>query len=153
VLIFKKKLAQTWLCGRVHDAAVLVHPESPLSVVELADVVGSTSKILKATQELPNKQFIVATEDGIFHKMKELSPNKEFISAPTAGDSATCKSCAACPWMKMNDISRLERILETGDNEIHIDESVRVKAEVSLKRMVDFAQKHISPDVKITGDA
>ena len=135
------------------DAAVLVHPESPASVIALADVVGSTSKILKATKELPNKQFIVATEDGIFHKMKELSPSKEFISAPTAGDGATCKSCAACPWMKMNDVSRLEQILKTGENEIQIDESVRVDAEKSLKRMVDFAKKHISPDIKVTGNA
>lgn len=134
------------------DAAVLVHPESPASVIELADVVGSTSKILKATRELPNKKFIVATEDGIFHKMKEYSPDKEFISAPTAGDGATCKSCAACPWMKMNDISRLENILITGENEIHIDEKIRKKAEVSLKRMVDFAKQHISPDIKITGN-
>ena len=82
------------------DAAVLVHPESPANVVALADVVGSTSKILNATKELPNKKFIVATEDGIFHKMKEYSPEKEFISAPTGGDGAKCKSCAACPWMK-----------------------------------------------------
>lgn len=134
------------------NAAVLVHPESPASVIALADVVGSTSKILKATKELPNKQFIVATEDGIFHKMKKLSPKKEFISAPTAGDGATCKSCAACPWMKMNDVSRLEQILSTGENEIQIDETVRIKAEKSLKRMVDFAKKHISADVKITGD-
>ena len=135
------------------EAAVLVHPESPASVVALADVVGSTSKILKATKELPNKQFIVATEDGIFHKMKELSPDKEFISAPTAGDGATCKSCAACPWMKMNDVNRLEQILKTGENEIHIDETVRVDAEKSLKRMVNFSKKHISPDIKVTGNA
>ena len=134
------------------NAAVLVHPESPASVVALADVVGSTSKILNATRELPNKKFIVATEDGIFHKMKEFSPDKEFISAPTGGDGATCKSCAACPWMKMNDLNRLENVLKTGANEIVIDEAVRKKAEVSLKRMVDFAKKHISPDINVTGD-
>ena len=134
------------------DAAVLVHPESPASVVKLADVVGSTSKILNATRELPNKKFIVATEDGIFHKMKEHSPDKEFISAPTGGDGATCKSCAACPWMKMNTLDKLEHVLKTGENEIIIDEPVRKKAEVSLKRMVDFAKKHISSNINITGD-
>ena len=134
------------------DAAVLVHPESPASVVALADVVGSTSKILNATRELPNKKFIVATEDGIFHKMKEHSPDKEFISAPTGGDGATCKSCAACPWMKMNDLNKLENVLNTGANEIIIDEAIRIKAEVSLKRMVDFAKKHISPNINVTGD-
>ncbi len=135
------------------DAAVLVHPESPMSVVDLADVVGSTSKILNATRELPNKKFIVATEDGIFHKMKQYSPDKEFIAAPTAGNGATCKSCAQCPWMKMNDLQRLNRVLDTGENEIHIEEEVRAKAERSLKRMVDFANEHIRPGMKVTGNA
>jgi len=135
------------------DAAVLVHPESPMSVVDLADVVGSTSKLLKATKELPNKKFIVATEDGIFHKMSQYSPDKEFIAAPTAGSGATCKSCAQCPWMKMNDLQRLEKVLATGDNEILIEEEVRAKAERSLKRMVDFANEHIRPGMKVTGNA
>ena len=135
------------------DAAVLVHPESPMSVIDLADVVGSTSKILAATRELPNKQFIVATEDGIFHKMKQYSPDKEFIAAPTAGSGATCKSCAQCPWMKMNDLQRLEKVLESGDNEVHIDEEVRSKAARSLTRMVDFANTHIRPGIKVTGNA
>ena len=135
------------------DAAVLVHPESPMSVVDLADVVGSTSKLLNATRELPHKQFIVATEDGIFHKMSQYSPDKEFIAAPTAGNGATCKSCAQCPWMKMNDLKRLVRVLETGDNEIHIDENIRIKAERSLRRMVDFANEHIRPGIKVTGNA
>ena len=135
------------------DAAVLVHPESPASVVELADIVGSTSKLLNATRDLPNKKFIVATEDGIFHKMQEYSPEKEFISAPTGGDGATCKSCAACPWMKMNDLNRLEKVLITGENEVIIDEEIRSKAQISLKRMVDFSAEHISPDIKVTGDA
>ncbi|NND81247.1 MAG: quinolinate synthase NadA [Gammaproteobacteria bacterium] len=135
------------------DAAVLVHPESPMSVIDLADVVGSTSKILAASRELPNKQFIVATEDGIFHKMKQYSPDKEFIAAPTAGEGATCKSCARCPWMKMNDLQRLHKVLKTGDNEIQIDEEIRVKAARSLKRMVDFANEHIRPGIKVTGNA
>ena len=135
------------------DAAVLVHPESPHSVIDIADVVGSTSKLLNATKELPNKKFIVATEDGIFHKMQQYSPNKEFIAAPTAGSGATCKSCAQCPWMKMNDLQRLHNVLQTGENEIQIDEAVRIKAEKSLKRMVDFANEHIKPGMKVTGNA
>lgn len=135
------------------DAAVLVHPESPMNVIDLADVVGSTSKLLKATQELPNKQFIVATEDGIFHKMKQYSPDKEFFAAPTAGNGATCKSCAQCPWMKMNDLQRLSKVLDNGDNEIFIQEQTRVKAAKSLIRMVDFAKEHIRADIKVTGNA
>ena len=135
------------------EAAVLVHPESPMNVIDLADVVGSTSKLLNATRELPNKKFIVATEDGIFHKMKQFSPDKEFIAAPTAGNGATCKSCAQCPWMKMNDLQRLSNVLDTGDNEIHIEESTRKLAARSLKRMVDFANEHIRPGMKVTGNA
>ena len=135
------------------DAAVLVHPESPMNVIDLADVVGSTSKLLKASQELPNKQFIVATEDGIFHKMKQYSPDKEFIAAPTAGNGATCKSCAQCPWMKMNDLQRLSKVLDNGDNEIFIEEQTRIKAAKSLKRMVDFAKEHIRADINVTGNA
>jgi len=120
------------------DAAVLVHPESPLSVSELADVVGSTSQIIRASQELPNKQFIVATDKGIFHKMRMLAPDKVFIEAPTAGSGATCRSCAHCPWMGMNILENLESSLAEGSNEILIDEDIRLRAMVPLQRMVDF---------------
>lgn len=135
------------------DAAVLVHPESPPEVIRLADRVGSTSQIIRAARELPNDTFIVATEDGIFHKMKEQAPGKTFIAAPTAGEGATCKSCAHCPWMKLNDLQRLEHVLDTGANEVFIDEAIRVEAEKSLKRMVNFAREHVHPDMKVSGDA
>lgn len=135
------------------DAAVLVHPESPPDVIRLADRVGSTSQIIRAARELPNDTFIVATEEGIFHKMKEQAPGKTFIAAPTAGEGATCKSCAHCPWMKLNDLQRLEHVLDTGANEVFIDEAIRVEAEKSLKRMVNFAREHVHPDMKVSGDA
>ena len=76
------------------QAAVLVHPESPPSVVALADVVGSTSALINAVQTLPNDSFIVATDRGIFHKMRQLAPHKKLLEAPTAGEGATCESCA-----------------------------------------------------------
>ena len=120
------------------DAAVLVHPESPLSVSELADVVGSTSQIIRASQELPNEKFIVATDKGIFHKMRMLAPDKVFIEAPTAGSGATCRSCAHCPWMGMNILENLESSLADGSNEILIEEDIRLRAMVPLQRMVDF---------------
>ncbi len=135
------------------DAAVLVHPESPPGVIELADRVGSTSQIIQAAQDMPNETFIVATEEGIFHKMREKAPGKTFIAAPTAGEGATCKSCAQCPWMKLNDLQRLEHVLDTGANEVRIDEAVRVEAEKSLKRMVNFAREQIHPKMKVSGDA
>ena len=110
------------------EAGVLVHPESPAGVVKLADVVGSTTALIKAAKELPNKIFIVATDNGIFHKMQEVAPGKTFLEAPTAGKGATCQSCAHCPWMAMNDLEKLAQTLETGSNEIHIEEAIRQKA-------------------------
>ena len=120
------------------EAAVLVHPESPQNVIEMADVVGSTTTLINAAQTLPNKSFIVATDNRIFYKMKQLAPDKLFVEAPTAGEGATCKSCAHCPWMAMNGLHNLLNVLETGENEIQIDEDIRKAAYRSTKRMLDF---------------
>jgi len=122
------------------DAAVLVHPESPEEIVMLADVVGSTTQIINAAKTLPNKKFIVATDSGIFYKMKQEAPGKEFIEAPTHGEGATCNSCAHCPWMAMNGLHNLLEVLKTGNNEILVDEAVRVKALKSTQRMLNFAK-------------
>lgn len=120
------------------EAKVLVHPESPGPVIALADVVGSTTQIINAAREMDADTFIVATERGIFHKMQQAAPGKHFIAAPNAGEGAMCESCAECPWMKMNDLPRLEQVLETGDNEILIEESIRKQAARSITRMVEF---------------
>lgn len=120
------------------DAAVLVHPESPDSVVELADVVGSTTQIIRASQELPNEKFIVATDRGIFYKMRQAAPTKTFIEAPTAGNGATCRSCAHCPWMGMNALENLESSLANGTNEITVDPEIAKRALLPLERMVNF---------------
>ncbi|MCA1979264.1 MAG: quinolinate synthase NadA [Thiobacillus sp.] len=120
-------------------AAVLVHPESPAAVIAQADVVGSTTQLIEAVKTLPNTEFIVATDNGIFHKMRAAAPGKILLEAPTAGEGATCQSCAHCPWMAMNGLKNLAHVLETGDNEIHIDEAIRAKARLSIQRMLDFA--------------
>ena len=120
------------------DAAVLVHPESPQAMVDIADVVGSTTQLIKAAQNMPNKHFIVATDRGIFYKMQQATEDKVFIEAPTGGSGATCRSCAHCPWMAMNDLRKLEHVLRTGDNEIHIDPQLRQAAYKPLKRLLDF---------------
>ncbi|BBP02132.1 quinolinate synthase NadA [Sulfuriferula nivalis] len=124
------------------DAAVLVHPESPADVIALADVVGSTTQIIRAAQTMPNREFIVATDNGIFHKMHAAAPGKVFIEAPTAGVGATCKSCAHCPWMAMNGLRSLAHVLETGVNEILVDSATQQKAVLSIQRMLDFAAQH-----------
>ena len=133
-----KATALEELMKHIPDAKVLVHPESPGPVIELADVVGSTTQIINAAKELDADTFIVATERGIFHKMKEAAPNKKFIAAPTAGEGATCESCAECPWMKMNDLQRLKKVLKTGDNEIELDPNILKQAARSITRMVEF---------------
>lgn len=120
------------------EAAVLVHPESPASVVELADVVGSTSQLIKATQTLANPTFIVATDRGIFYKMQQAAPDRQLIEAPTAGNGATCRSCAHCPWMAMNTLPRVLQSLEQGTDEILVDPALIPRAVQPLQRMLDF---------------
>ncbi|WP_068545073.1 quinolinate synthase NadA [Thalassotalea crassostreae] len=122
------------------DAAILVHPESPLSVVALADAVGSTSQLIKAAQDMPHKKFIVATDRGIFYKMQQLCPDKEFFEAPTAGEGATCRSCAHCPWMAMNGLQAIhDSLIDGSGREIFVDMDVRDGALKSLGRMLDFS--------------
>ncbi|QBY03275.1 quinolinate synthase NadA [Thalassotalea sp. HSM 43] len=122
------------------DAAVLVHPESPSSVVDLADAVGSTSQLIKAAQEMPNKKFIVATDRGIFYKMQQLCPDKEFFEAPTAGEGATCRSCAHCPWMAMNGLKAIhDSLIDPTGREIFVDMELRQGALKSLNRMLNFS--------------
>lgn len=125
------------------DAAVLVHPESPQSVIAIADVVGSTSQLIHASKTLPNQQLIVATDEGIFYKMQQASPDKEFLIAPTAGSGATCRSCANCPWMAMNNLEKIIHALEEGSDEIHVDASLGQKAMRPLQRMLDFKASNL----------
>ncbi|CAG20926.1 quinolinate synthase NadA [Photobacterium profundum] len=134
------------------DAAVLVHPESPASVVALADAVGSTSQLIKAAKELPNTKLIVATDKGIFFKMQQMVPDKELVEAPTAGAGATCRSCAHCPWMAMNGLKAIESALVEGGekHEIFVDEALRVKSLIPLNRMLNFAAEL---QLKVKGNA
>jgi quinolinate synthase len=123
------------------DAAVLVHPESPQAIVDLADAVGSTSQLIQAAKTLPNPQMIVATDRGIFYKMQQACPDKELLEAPTAGEGATCRTCAHCPWMAMNGLKAIADGLEHGgsQHEIHVDAALREGALISLNRMLTFA--------------
>ena len=120
------------------QAKILVHPESPAEVVALADAVGSTSAILKAAQTLDASEFIVATDKGMMHKLRQLNPGKTFYEAPTAGNSATCKSCAHCPWMAMNGLAGVAHVLETGANAVHVDPALIPRARLPIDRMLAF---------------
>jgi len=126
------------------DAKVLVHPESPASVIAQADVVGSTTQLLRAAETLGARTFIVATDNGILHKMRQAQPGKVFLEAPTSGSGATCKSCAHCPWMAMNVLDRLAGTLESAlagsrAQEIRVDPALGLRARRPIDRMLDFA--------------
>lgn len=133
------------------QAMVLAHPESPASVLALADVVGSTSQMIEAAQRLSAQLFIVATDNGLLHQMRRLAPGKSFIEAPTAGNGATCKSCAHCPWMAMNSLESLALTLEEGNNEVWVEPELGVAAHRSVDRMLNFARTHGAPPAS-TGD-
>lgn len=128
------------LMNEYPEAAVLVHPESPAAVIELADRVGSTTQIIKAATEMENRQFIVATDQGIFYKMQQSAPDKELIIAPTAGHGATCYSCANCPWMAMNELEALAQVFDQGDNEVFVEPELGKRAMLPLTRMLEFGQ-------------
>ena len=121
------------------QAKVLVHPESPPSVIAQADVVSSTTGIIQAVRNSPAREFIVATDRGIFYKIRQAAPDKTLIEAPTAGNSATCRSCAHCPWMAMNGLRKLAATLRSGSNEIHVPADIAARAVRPIRRLLDFS--------------
>ncbi len=122
------------------EAGLLVHPESPEEMLESADAVGSTSQLIAAAASLPHPSFIVATDKGIFYKMQQKVPHKTLIEAPTRGAGGSCQSCAHCPWMAMNGLAGILRVVEDWPNacEVTVDASVIEGAKKSLGRMVAF---------------
>jgi quinolinate synthase len=131
-----KKLQQKY-----PNALTLVHPESPRSVVKLADIIGSTTALINAVKNKPNPEFIVATDNGIFHKMREANPIAKIIEAPTSGEGADCESCAHCTWMAMNNLQKLAKVLKNNENEIKIDTNILKLAQNSITRLLDFTEK------------
>jgi quinolinate synthase len=111
--------------------------------------------LIAAAQSLDADEFIVATDNGILHKMKMAAPGKRFIEAPTAGNSATCKSCAHCPWMAMNGLQNLADVLESGNNEIQVDREIGRKAVICIDRMLAFAAERkatVAPGPNLAGE-
>ena len=133
------------------EARVLVHPESPAAVIAQADRVGSTTGLIQAVMEMDAREFIVATDRGIFHKMRQAAPEKILIEAPTAGKSATCVSCAHCPWMAMNSLRKVARVLTSGANEIHVDGDIAARARAPIQRLLDFSRDQAR--IRLANDA
>ena len=136
------------------EAAILVHPESPAAVTALADVVGSTTQLIAAVGKLPTSTFIVATDQGILHDMRQRYPGKTFLAAPTAGTGGTCKSCAFCPWMAMNSLQGVEQALLHSHGAIELDAELGRAARKPIERMLQFAaaRKQASQRVQASGD-
>jgi quinolinate synthase len=121
------------------EAKILVHPESAYTLVEMADVVGSTTQLIDAVKTLDTPTFIIATDNGIFYKMQQAMPDKHLIEAPTGGIGATCTMCAHCSWMAMNSLAGIVNVLENEKNEVFVAEDIRLKAFNSTQRLLDFA--------------
>ena len=130
------------LKNKFPDCDILVHPESPRSIIQLADVVGSTTKLIEASKSSKKKYIIVATEKGILYQMKKLSPHKIFLEAPTEGDGATCKSCGRCPWMNMNTLDKLINVFDNQVNEIKLSREIIDSAKLPIERMVSFKNNY-----------
>lgn len=125
------------------EAAILAHPESPSSVLDLADVIGSTTHLIKASKTMPHKRFIVATDTGIFYKMQQESPTKDFIAAPTLSEGGSCKACSKCPWMGMNTLKSIYNALSTDANIVNLDIDIIKGAQIGMQRMVNFQKNYI----------
>jgi quinolinate synthase len=138
------------LMEKYPEAEVLVHPESPESVIAKADFVGSTKQIIAAGKASKADTLIIATDYGLFYKMRQVVPDKRLIPAPTGGKSATCKSCAHCPWMAMNTLVNLYETLRDTTNMVEVNEEVRQKALIPLNRMLDFSYQQ---GILTAGDA
>lgn len=114
------------------DAVVLAHPECDEPVLEHADVIGSTSRLLEEVKKNPAKEFIVATENGILHQMQKARPDAILLQAPAQGSCA----CNECPYMKLNTLEKVERSLVTLKPEITLPAEIMVRARVPLARMM-----------------
>src|ERR1043165_1186032 len=138
------------------EAKVLVHPESPAAVIDMADAVGSTTGIIQAAERFAGKgvkKFVVATDGGIIHQMRKRLPHVSFIEAPTAGKGATCQSCAHCPWMAMNGLYNLIETLEGAPgHEVFVDPEIGRRAQLPIERMLAFAKTNL-PTFQGSGDA
>ena len=126
------------LKAKYPEAKLIAHPESRDYILNIADYIGSTSGLLKYVQESDAKEFIIATESGILHKMAQVAPNKILIPAPPENDETSC-ACAECPYMKRNTLEKIYLALKYELPEVKVEEALRQKALVSIERMLKLS--------------
>jgi len=120
------------------EAKIIAHPESRESVLSIADYIGSTSGLLNYVKTSNAPAFIIATEAGILHKMKQVAPDKILIPAPPLNDDTSC-ACAECPYMKRNTLEKIYLALRYELPEVNVEENLRKKALVSIERMLKLS--------------
>lgn len=119
-------------------AKLIAHPECEEPILRLADFVGSTTGLLKFSENDPSTEFIVATETGILHQMQKNSPHKTFIPAPPNNSCA----CNDCPHMKLNTLEKLYLCMKYEVPEILMDEELRIAAKKPIDRMLEISARH-----------
>jgi quinolinate synthase len=130
----EEALMELWMENQ--DAEVIAHPECTEAILRLADFVGSTSALLNRVKEGAHEKFIVVTEPGILHKMREVAPDKILLDVPGLGQN--CK-CNECPWMKLNTMEKLRNCLRDLSPQIHMEEGLRLKALRPLQKMLELS--------------
>ncbi len=120
------------------EAKIIAHPESRESVLNIADYIGSTSGLLNYVKTNDAPAFIIATEAGILHKMKQEAPDKILIPAPPLTDDTSC-ACAECPYMKRNTLEKIYLALKYELPEVQVEEELRKKALIPIQRMLELS--------------
>lgn len=120
------------------EAKIIVHPECEMPVRMVADFIGSTSALIKFTQDDPGRTYIVATEPGIFHQMQKMNPAKTFIPVPPK--DSTC-ACSECNFMKLITIEKIYFALMNEKPEIVLDDELIKRASLPIKRMMEISSK------------
>ncbi|MEJ5286163.1 MAG: Quinolinate synthetase [Candidatus Kapaibacterium sp.] len=118
------------------NALVLAHPECPENILHYADYIGSTSGIIKYATESPNKEFIIATEEGIIHQLKKKNPDKIFYPLANLNGCA----CNQCPHMRVHTLDKLLAALENLEPQITMDEGLRQRALKPLLKMLELSK-------------
>ena len=122
------------------EAKVLVHPECPAAIQAVADEIGSTAGLLNYSIKSEAKEFIVATESGILHKMQESCPDKTFYPAPPEVTEGIGCSCNECSYMRLNTLEKLYKALKNEKPEIFVDAELAEKAIVPINKMLELSK-------------
>ena len=118
------------------DAEVLAHPECDEAVLDEADFIASTTGIIKRAVESPAKTLIIATEDGVFHQILKLAPEKTLIQAPGMDESCSCNQC---PFMRLNTLEKLYLCLRDLSPEVDVPEPIRLQALRPIQKMLELS--------------